>query len=770
MKQQKKSFGVTKLLISGVIFIAALLVGKALLTNDFGAVMEWWLTLLILAAVFYPLSFLLFSRFRDGGWLFSKAIGVAVSGWLLWYLSSMEWLRFTRTNAIIIVTVCLVLNGVLMFFLIKKKKYEFSLERLSGAVSSEVLFFVLFIIWCFLRGFKPEAYGTEKFMDYGFMTAMMRAEYMPPQDLWLAGETINYYYLGQYFATYLTKLSGVTVNLGYNLMLMSIAALGYAMPYSIIANLTDMFLKDRYREKAEKYKAAVPAAGTVAGIAVSLSSNAQYPVYKWFLPHVRDLLGITAGMKEVGYTYPNYWFPNATRYIGYFPETTDKTIHEFPIYSFVLGDLHAHVVNIMFVLTVVAILLGFVQYRKKVTTPDLIKEAFSPAIIMIGFFIGLFHMTNYWDYPIYFVVSGAVILFSNLIKYEFKLKTLLLTAIQAAVILVISAIVCLPFTMSFDQISTSVKLCVDHTPLYQLIILWGIPVTTVIVFLVNRIRDIRSRGIFEEKKPCKLFKIIGGLSDADLFALVLGLCAIGLVLIPEVIYVEDIYTGDYKRANTMFKLTYQAFIMFGMAMGYILTKLLIFGEKKGQRIFAVIMLVLVGSTTAYFFEATDAWYGKEWSIERNKGLDCTQFIYDESESDAQLVDWLNENVEGTPVVLEANGASYTFYERVSALTGLPTVLGWRTHEWLWRSEASSDFPPELTERENDIKALYTATDPEIARSVINKYDISYIVVGKTENDAYKSDLANDLIRSLGTVVCEVPASGVTYDSYIVKVK
>ena len=80
---------------------------------------------------------------------------------------------------------------------------------------------------------------------------------------------------------------------------------------------------------------------------------------------LRNILGLNDFAKDTDYSFGDYWFPNATRYIGYNPDTADKTIHEFPSYSFVLGDLHAHVINIMFVLTVVALLWGLLLNRKK---------------------------------------------------------------------------------------------------------------------------------------------------------------------------------------------------------------------------------------------------------------------------------------------------------------------------------------------------------------------------------------------------------------------
>jgi hypothetical protein len=92
--------------------------------------------------------------------------------------------------------------------------------------------------------------------------------------------------------------------------------------------------------------------GLLAGAGVCIAGSMHYPIYKWIIPAYQKLKGIEP---------TRYWFPDATRYIGYNPETTDKTIHEFPAYSFVLGDLHAHVINIPFVLTMLALILCFVS-------------------------------------------------------------------------------------------------------------------------------------------------------------------------------------------------------------------------------------------------------------------------------------------------------------------------------------------------------------------------------------------------------------------------
>jgi len=768
-----------------IIAVLLFMAGKFLLQGDFSSFLQWWGILAAIGIIYIPLTTLLFSSFHDKGYLFSKAIGLALTGYFLWFLSSFHILKFTLLSCVICVLIGVLLNIGLFLYLMKKqckddsKKYalfDIKNKEIDHIIFEELLFFAVFLLFTYVRGFKPEAYETEKFMDYGFMTSMMRSDYMPPQDFWFSGTKLNYYYVGQFFATFLTKLSMVKVSVGYNLMLMMVGALTFVLPYSLVYNITKQFSKIR----GKVYSALSVISGFIGATAVCLAGNMHYPTFHWFQPWFQKFFGLKVSEDK-------YWFPDATRFIGYHPETHDKTIHEFPAYSFVLGDLHAHVVNIMFVITVLAILFAWMCARrdKQRMQTSLKQEVFHPAIIMVAFFIGLFHSTNYWDFPIYFVVSGGVILFTNLIVYNFKRKALIVTALQGLLVIVLSEIVSSPFTLHFTRISTSPVLCEDHTLLNQFIILWGLPIFIVVAFLCFTIANFKRKKAAEtelekqegnrenegneeqEQKPQVpgIVRYMTTLSDSDLFIITIGLCAIGLVLIPEIIYIQDIYSGDFKRANTMFKLTYQAFIMFGIGFGYIFTKLLVFGETWKQRKVAVAGLILFAMSVCYIQDAVHSWYGNINYFKGYKGLNCTAFLKTTYTDDVGAIDWLNNNVKGMPVILEANGESYTDYNRVSVMTGLPTVLGWRTHEWLWK-----DNQEILDKRADDILTIYTSKDKDAVKKLIEKYNISYIYVGKLEKEKFPS-INNELLKSLGDIkYMSKSTADKAYETYIVEIK
>lgn len=751
-----------------------LLLGKFLLQGDYVPFLQWWVTVFGLGIIFLPLSNLLFHNYHDNGYLFAKTLGIAVTGYLMWLLSSLRILKFTTASCILSVVIVLILNIGIMLSQKSPQRIEKQTvpqkrnwnALLETVITEELLFFGLFLLFTYIRGFKPEAYGTEKFMDYGFMTSMMRSEYMPPQDFWFSGTHLNYYYVGQFMATFLTKLSFVQVSHGYNLMLMMVGAFAFVLPYSIVYNVLRCYLKGREKERdgGKENKILPTFGGLLGGLGVCIAGNMHYPTFKWLEPAVRKFFGMEEANK-------GYWFPDATRFIGYHPETNDKTIHEFPSYSFVLGDLHAHVINIFFVLTVIGILFGWMCMRREAKEQKwtVMQEVFHPSMIMIGFFIGLFHMTNYWDFPIYYVVSGAVILFSNMIVYNFRGKAFWITAMEGIFILAFSWLVSLPFTLSFDQISTNIRLAEARTPLNQLIILWGLPIFMVVTFLCSLIenekRRIRIRERNEkERKKSPVYLWMENMERSDLFILILGLCAFGLVLIPEVIYVEDIYSGDYKRANTMFKLTYQAFIMFGISFGYLFIRMIRFGDTARQKRVATIGFILFLSSLFYVGNAVNAWFGNIFDRDRYQGIDAAAFMEKEMPDDYLATNWLNKNITGMPVVLEANGDSYSNYQRVSVITGLPTVLGWHTHEWLWKGD-----PSILDVRAEDIRQIYTSSQEKTVRALIEKYNIEYIYVGKLEQEKYQT-VNHQLIKGLGKTVFRSPANDEKdYETYIVKV-
>ena len=274
--------------------------------------------------------------------------------------------------------------------------------------------------------------------------------------------------------TFLSKLSFVDVYYGYSLAMAMIMSVCIIASFAIVYKLIDT----KYTNK----KISV-IAGTLATLAVTFAGNFHYFVYYKIVPTLWDMMGVTGDK-------PSYWFPESTRYIGHNPAVSnDMTIEEFPIYSFLIGDLHAHVIDIISVLLCVAVIVTYSLNVIRINKEDkadkenkLLAKMFDPNIILLGFIISIMSMTNYWDCLIYFVVAGAVILISNLLIFEGKFRAVALTLLQGAIVFIISKIVSLPFMLSFEKMINGIGVVSIRSKFYQLAILWGVPITTVILF------------------------------------------------------------------------------------------------------------------------------------------------------------------------------------------------------------------------------------------------------------------------------------------------
>ena len=744
---------VKKTIIKVIPAVLLVALSAFLLKGDVWTFWTWYLLAAVLGCVGMAVTGRLFRSFEDKGWMFSKVVSITITGFLTWFLVSVRILKFT-TAACVGVALVYGIVCILAYEKQRRNGYEcLPIDRLDLVYIEEILFFAAFLLWTYLAGFHPAAHGTEKFMDYGFMEAMMRSKTLPATDLWYSQGKINYYYGGQYFAVFLTKLSGTQVELTYNLMRTFVAGFAFALPFSLVRQMTT----DLQGRKVTGWKKQLPVfAGFLAGLAVSIAGNMHYVVYAQILPLIQKLKG-----EEVS----GYWFPDATRYIGFNPDVPDKTIHEFPCYSFVLGDLHAHVVNIMFVLLLLGLLYAWTK-KVRNTTPSVeklgrrkfwMKQLLMPQILAAAMLLGMFHWTNYWDFVIYYVVTGGTLLFMNIICLKGDIRQILaVTIAQAIESFAIATVVILPFTLQFTTMVQGVRLAQNHSLPHQLLVLWGLPTILTLVFVISLIVEKLKK--LEHKS---LYRLMKAVRTPDLFAVIMGLCAIGLVAIPELVYVRDIYENGNARANTMFKLTYQAYIMFGMTMAYVIFRLLFINCKKILKAVGVIGLVLLLWTCGYFGRSVDSWFGQVLDPSQYKGLNATAFLETDFVEDAGAIRWLKENIQDSPVVLEANGDSYSNYERVSAMTGLPTVMGWYVHEWLWRNDVA-----DLNEKSAEIESIYTSMDTQKVQELIKKYDISYIFVGSCERDKYGANLNNAGLESLGEIVYQDPS----YETYIVKIE
>ena len=679
--------------------------------SDFFIIFNWWFLLFGLGIAFLPLTRWFFKGFFDLGYGFSKIIAILLISYLVWLTGSLKILPFSVSSIWIIVILLAFFN----FFLARKFRKEF-LKQIKNCwkilVFEEILFFTALTFWSFIRGFQPDIEGLEKFMDFGFVNSILRSSYFPPLDIWMAGKTINYYYFGHLVTAVLTKISGIDPAITYNLMIATIFALSFMASFSLGTTLFSFSLNHQSLIINHKYK--ILLAGFLSATLLTLGGNLH--AFWWFLTH--------------NFNFAAYWYPDATRFIVEKFGALDNTIHEFPIYSFVVSDLHGHVSNIPFVLLFLATAFTIFASKK----PSLYLYVF------ISLLLGVLYMTNSWDFPIYFLILGATIFYFNYLKYGFSFKSFLNIGLLVVLVLIGSILFSLPFHLHFSQMAKGIAPVSAHSPFWQLLVLWGyqwIIGLSFIVFLVLKKLRITNYPASAKASAGKQLQI------PDIYILILFIIATSLIIIPEFFYVKDIYISSYHRANTMFKLVYQSFMMYGLASGYIIVRILTSLKKKVLKfmLFAFCFLLFT-FVFIYPYFATNSYYG---NLKIYHGLYGLSFLKRTSPDDYQAIIWLKENIKGQPVVLEASGDSYTLFNRVSALTGLPTIQGWLVHEWLWRG--SFDEPGK---RAGEVQTIYETKNKNQALEIIKKYHVEYIFVGEKEREKYK--ISEEKFAQIGEIV------------------
>lgn len=765
-----KKFNFKDYLSESIIFIILMGMIGLLFKNESVYIYKWYFALLIVGIGFFSLTKNIFKNFTDRGYIFSKVIGVSISGMVVFWLSNLKLLKFTPASCAIVTLLLAVVITAITIRLEKKNGKTVTIEKdnLKYMIAEELMFLVLLTCLLYMKSFKPDAYGTEKFMDFGFMNTMTKLTYFPVEDIWYANANLNYYYLGQYFAAFINQLSFNDVHFSYNIMFYTICSMAFVEAFSCTYKL----IQTKFGDKFKKIYGTI--GGLLGGAGVCFEGSAHFIVFGIVLKIYNAIIGNTEY---------SYWFPESTRYVGYVPERMDKTITETPSYSFVIGDLHAHVINIMFVLTIIGIIIAFAtqMVEKKgasenlqldFTPKDFIFKALNPTVLLCGFFTGFFQGNNYWDYAIYMMISALAVLFVDFKVYGFIKKSTLFSVIQIAFIMAIANIVILPFKLNFTKMEGGIFLCENHTLFHQLLVLWLLPVATAVVCLVFAIKDfLKFEDNAKDKKVNVIGRIIANANIADLMVMLFACCSIGLILIPEIIYVKDIYNIDYARANTTFKLTYQTCIMLGIVTGYALISLFCYKSRKAKKIWGGIILVPTLVCMCYFFVSCHNWFGNIADLSRPRTLNALAFMDNNVQfvEDKEVVDYLDGlDYDKPPVVLENYGDAYTDAGRMSVASGCPTILGWYAHEWLWRFSQEA-----VEERAADIRYIYTGGDLEQTKELLKKYNVQYIYIGAFEYQSY--DFAGTPINlykllQLGDVELQLENSYYGgYHNYLIKV-
>ncbi|MDP4010184.1 MAG: DUF2298 domain-containing protein [Candidatus Shapirobacteria bacterium] len=674
---------------------------------DLKFIIFWWLNIFFLSTLSWPFVFTFFNKLWDKGYVFSKIISISILTYVLFVFGILKVLPFTTSS------ICLLIFAFIIFdfWLLKKQGFEKFLSILKQKypvfIFEEILFLLILVAWSFVRGFAPDIEGLEKFMDWGFVNSILRSTYMPPIDIWFAGQPINYYYFGQLIFAFITKMSGISSAITYNLSIATVCALTFVSSFSISSNLVYLTLKKiNWRF--------VLTAGLVSSLLLTFGGN-LHPLYKISkINYQQNNNHFDLNYSAINKAIESYWYPDATRFIGFDPDIKDKTIHEFPVYSFVVADLHGHMNDIPIVLLFIAFIFTWGLGLKNKNN----KNFYWDLIIPSAFIFSLNFMTNAWDFAVYGILF-AVFLFLSLLKENNLTVAFSKTVFNGALTIILWYLFTLPFSLNFVPMAQGIRLSDSHSPFYQLFILYGgfwlicLPFVLYIIYTV-----------FQKNKSKKT-----AITGSDILVISLVITATLLVIFPELFYIKDIYIYEHRRANTMFKLVYEAFIMYSLVSGYILIRL------AKSSFYKLIFVVVLAIHLSYPYFAIKSYYG----LKDYKGLWGLNFLKTTYPDNLKAIEWINENIKGQPVILEAAGDSYTTFNQVSSATGLPTVQGWIVHEWLWRG--SYDLP---AARQTDVQKVYNLLSqknpkkPEIdeAISILQKYNVKYIFVGDKEYEKF----------------------------------
>lgn len=372
------------------------------------AVIAWWLTVLILGWLAFPLVFVAMRGLADRGYAFTKTLALLLVAYGAWLGGSLRLLPFTRSTLLLMV----LLLGAAAALIVHRRRDElvaFVRSQQRHLLLVEGLTFALFLFFIMVRVGNPElwhpSFGGEKPMDFAYFNAILKTTWFPPYDPWFAGGYINYYYFGFVIVAVITKLLGLVPAYAYNLILPMLFALtgmgGFGVAYNLVAGI------QRYRAGQQAPAALLdrplPAgrwpyiAGVLAVLLVVVLGNLgeiDLIVEKGFLvlapagdsapctfkstiPGLKSLvcdvaptvgrIGRGIGRALGGQSLPiatNWWYWNATRVIP--PgEGEAGPINEFPYFTFLYADLHAHMIAMPLTLLALGLALAWVQGRRR---------------------------------------------------------------------------------------------------------------------------------------------------------------------------------------------------------------------------------------------------------------------------------------------------------------------------------------------------------------------------------------------------------------------
>ncbi len=779
----------------------------------------WYFVILLLGWVTYPLTRLVFGGLRDKGYPLARFFGMVLLAFMVWIAGSagISFTSLTITLAFIL----LVIANLVIFLKNRREILAEVRNNWKYFLLIEVIFLAVFLFDLLIRLGNPDLWhpykGGEKPMDFSYFNAVLKSTTFPPYDPWYAGGYINYYYYGFVIVGVLTKWLGIVPSIAYNFILPTLMAVLAMGTFTLGSNLVTNDYLRRFREKntdQSTHEMPLPKSGFLGGLGATL-----FMVFVGNLGTVRmiwqGLMRLAAPIPieegnffaRLSWTFQGfaqfmsgsslpfgagdwYWIPSRV-----YP---NEPITEFPLFTFLYADLHAHLIALPITVMALCWAVSFVLFlTQRNQSPD---EKFNVGhlLLMVSFgalIVGALRPTNTWDMPTYLVLSSLAVLYAiyttNLDFSLFPgmrpaLRKFILAAGLTILFVFLAFAYYRPFGEWFGQAYTSIKYWEgDRSPFGSYLTHWGLFLFVIISWLFWETREWLATtpvSALNKLKPYRgliqvilavLFVVIvvltilrveigwlvvltgfwaaalllrPGISHAKRIVLFLIGTALALTLAVELIQLE----GDLGRMNTVFKFYLQAWTLFSISAACAFMWLIhdvLEKWKPGWRAgWQVVFAILLGSAVLFTIMGGSDKIRDRMTADAPHTLDgMTYMAYSQYyeggmamnlEQDYQAILWMQENVEGSPVIVEANTVEYHWGSRFTIYTGLPGVVGWNWHQRQQRALAPSTW---VTDRVDAVGNFYRTLDREQVEAFLDEYDVQYIIVGQLERAYYGAD-------------------------------
>ncbi len=738
-----------------------------------GNTLLWLLVVELLGLLAFPVAFRLCGYLQDRGYGLSKALGLLLLTYPLWVLGSMG-VPMTRPAALLLLAVLAGLSCALAWRQ-RSDLLAFLRREWRLVLALEGVFLLVFAGWALFRSFDPGINHTEQLMDLGLLSAAAQATTFPPQDVWLLGHTVNYYYFGYLMVGTLAEVTGIATSVAYNLGMALVPAVAAVGLLGLAVTLV-------MRCGASRETALLCGLGGV--VLLGLMSNLEGVLE---FARVRglgssafweglDIKGLeTAVAQSSWYPEQGWWWWRATRVIDTVESgvSLDYTIQEFPLFSFMLGDLHPHMMSIPFLLLTLGLGLQLLA------TPGHPSRAWYRdqwgLLLVTGLSLGALGAINAWDLPTFMALAMALIAVKAYRDWRSAggWPAAGGAGALALLLVVVAVLAYLPYYRGLaGSLHGILPVEGPTTQPHHFLIVWGVFLVALAPFLVLqvacRLRNpsplllVAAAGLAvapflawvgavavmdsEAAVISRLFHLLPGMvvtaalvyrcltlardgaEPSLIFALGLLVFAAFLLTGPELFRVTDLFGN---RMNTVFKLSYQAWVVLAVASSvglYYGASLLAHRDWRqwaGWAWMGVLALAVLGGV----YYAGGALTDKANAFRGPQTLDGLAFLAEARPGEYEAIQWLRAEASQDDGLLEAVGPDYSDHGRISAATGVPTVLGWAGHERQWRGGSTA-----LEGREEAVQRIYQG-DPRAAE-LLGQFDVTYVVVGPRERERY----------------------------------